>query len=142
MTEIVGVTFPIPKQYISRFFTDKKSVFIKPAQCFRLLKPGMKFVFYQSHEDTGFVGECKIVKISFTEEPLSFIEQFKDRLFITREEIETYIDNQKQWKRIRVRKDVIKRRKWMAIELVDIKKYEQTKKPIQFVTVGGHYLRE
>lgn len=46
MTEIVGVTFPIPKMYISRFFTERKTVFIKPAAVFKELKPGMKLVFY------------------------------------------------------------------------------------------------
>ena len=142
MTEIVGVTFPIPKQYISRFFTNGKSVFIKPARCFKLLKPGMKFVFYQSHEDTGFVGEGKIVKLSFADEPLALIDQFEDRLFLTREEIETYFDYQKRWKKIRVRKDMVRKKKWMAIELKDIKKYLLIKKPAQFVGVGGQYLRE
>ena len=142
MTEIVGVTFPIPKQYLSRFFTNGKSVFIKPAHCFKLLKPGMKFVFYQSHEDTGFVGEGIIVSVSFADEPLAFVERFENQLFLTREEIETYIDNQKQWKRTRVRKDMVKKKKWMAIKLRDIKKYELTEKPAQFVTAGGHYLWE
>jgi len=52
MTKIVGVTFPILKQFIDRFFKDGKDVFIKPATCFKELKSGMKFVFYQSHEDT------------------------------------------------------------------------------------------
>jgi hypothetical protein len=142
MTEIVGVTFPIPKQYVSRFFTDGKSVFIKPAQCFKLLKPDMKFIFYQSHEDTGFVGEGKIVSVSFADEPLVLIEQFDDRLFLTKEEIETYILNQKRWGGVRVRKDIIKKKKWMAIELKDIKRYKQIEKPKRFVTVGGRYLKE
>ena len=133
MTEIVGVTFPIPKKYISRFFTYRKTVFIKPACCYKLLKPGMKFVFYQSHEDTGFVGEGKIVCISFADEPNALVEQFENQLFLTREEIETYVDNQTQWKRIRVREYIVKKKKWMAIELGDIKKYKQTEKPVLFV---------
>ena len=142
MSEIVGVTYPIPKKFISRFFIDAKSVFIKPAQCFQLLKPGMKFVFYQSHEDTGFVGEGKITNISFTDDPLELIDRFDDRLFLTRDEIKTYINNQKRWEGIRVRKGQIKKKKWMAIELQDIKKYNQIKKPTRFVTVGGRYLKE
>jgi hypothetical protein len=142
MTKIVGVTFPIPKQYINRFFIDGKTIFIKPASCYKELKTGMKFVFYQSHEDTGFVGEGTIVSISFVDEPLALVEQFKDQLFITREEIESYIDKQKRWKSIRLRKKMVKKKNWMAIELKDIKKFKQTEKPDEFVTVGGRYLRE
>ena len=52
---IVGVSYPIPKEFMKRFF-EGKDVFVKPATAWKRLKPGMKFVFYQSHEDTGFVG--------------------------------------------------------------------------------------
>ena len=45
MAKVVGVTYPIPKQFIDRFFKGK-DVFIKPATVWRLLRPGMKFVFY------------------------------------------------------------------------------------------------
>lgn len=70
MSEITGVAFPIPKKYMSRFFNEGKTVFIKPASCFKEIKPGMKFVFYQSHEDTGYVGEGIVNSISFSEKPL------------------------------------------------------------------------
>ena len=50
MPEIKGVAFPIPKQFAQRFF-EGKDVFVKPATVFKELKPGMKFVIYQSHED-------------------------------------------------------------------------------------------
>ena len=53
MTTITGATFPIPKPYMSRFFEEGKTVFIKPATVFKEIKPGMKLVFYQSHENTG-----------------------------------------------------------------------------------------
>ncbi len=35
------------------------NVFVRPATVWKQLKSGMKFVFYQSHEDTGFVGGGK-----------------------------------------------------------------------------------
>lgn len=142
MNEIIGVTYPIPKQLISRFFKDEKSVFIKPAKCFRFLKPGMKFVFYQSHEDTGFLGEAKIVSISIADDPLEFIDKFGDRLFLTRDEIIAYFINQEKWRQISVRKDSKNRKKWMAIELSDIQRYPEIQKPARFVSVGGQYLRE
>lgn len=142
MTKIVGVTYPIPKQFISRFFTDGKSVFIKPAKCFKSLKPGMKFVFYQSHEDTGFFGEGKIVGISIVDEPLVLIDEYKDRLFLTRDEILAYVANQKNWNQISVTKQTKIKKKWMAIEVNDIQQYPKIKKPVRFISVGGQYLRE
>ncbi|MEM3896791.1 MAG: hypothetical protein QW763_05960, partial [Archaeoglobaceae archaeon] len=59
MPKIAGVTFPVPKRFAQRFF-EGKTVFVKPATVFRELKPGMRFVIYQSHDDTGFVGEARI----------------------------------------------------------------------------------
>ena len=69
MSEIIGVTFPVPKPYMKRFFEEGKTVFIKPATVFKELKPGMKLVFYQSHEDTGYVGEATIKQTSSTTTP-------------------------------------------------------------------------
>lgn len=81
MGEIVGVTYPIPKRFMDRFFRDGKDVFVKPATVWKQLKPGMKFVFYQSHEDTGFVGEAKLKRILLQEDPVKFYEVYGDRIF-------------------------------------------------------------
>jgi len=48
MTEITGVTFPVPKRYMRRFFDEGKTVFVKPATAFKELRRGMTLVFYQS----------------------------------------------------------------------------------------------
>ena len=93
MSEITGVTFPVPKHLMPRFFRDKKTVFIKPATVFKELKPGMKLVFYQSHEDTGYAGEATIRRIVIDENPLAFFETFGDAVFLTREEAKAYVEN-------------------------------------------------
>jgi len=142
MSEIYGVTFPIPKSLMGRFFEDGKTVFIKPAQSFKLLKPGMKFVFYQSREDTGFVGEGKIVNVLLVDDPLTLVDKHKEKLFLTQEEIKTYLNFQQTWKGYRARKDFVKGKRWMAIELEKIEKYQYIQKPDHFVTVGGRYLRK
>ena len=142
MPEIAGVTFPVPKHYMERFFAEGKAVFIKPATVFKELKPGMKVVFYQSHEDTGYVGEATIKKIVIGEDPLAFFETFGDAIFLTREEAEAYVENQERWQGVRVRKGETKKRAWMALELEDIREYDTVKKPERFVPVGGRYLRE
>ena len=141
MTEITGVTFPVPKHLMPRFFKDKKTVFIKPATVFKALKPGMKLVFYQSHEDTGYVGEATIKRIVIDDNPLAFFETFGDAVFLTREEVKDYLDWQEHWKGPRVRKDGGKKKQWMALELEDILEYNTVKKPERFVPVGGKYLR-
>ncbi|RLI86757.1 MAG: hypothetical protein DRO98_04955 [Archaeoglobales archaeon] len=138
MAEIVGVTYPIPKQFMDRFFKGK-DVFIKPATVWKQLKPGMKFVFYQSHEDTGFVGEAKIKRILLVENPMMLYETYGDRIFLKKEELKEYIKSQERWKS---RKDKSKKKLWMVIELEDIKKYDKPIKPKRFVPVGGQYLRE
>ena len=142
MPEITGVTFPVPKHLMPRFFKDKKTVFIKPATVFKELRPGMKLVFYQSHEDTGYAGEATIKRIVIDDNPLAFFETFGDAVFLTREEAKAYVENQERWQGIRVRKGEGKKRNWMALELEDIREYRPVRKPEQFVPVGGRYLRE
>jgi len=142
MPEITGVTFPVPKHLMPRFFKDNKTVFIKPATVFKELKPGMKLVFYQSHEDTGYAGEATIRRIVIDDNPLAFFETFGDAVFLTREEAKAYVENQERWQGVRVRKEVPRKRRWMAIEIEDIQKYDTVVKPERFVPVGGRYLRE
>ena len=141
MSEITGVTFPVPKKYIPRFFKDKKTVFIKPATVFKELRSGMKLVFYQSHEDTGYVGEATIKRIIISEDPFSFFETFGNAVFLTKEEAKAYVTSQERWQGVRVRKGEGKKRAWIALELDNIRKYDAVKKPERFVPVGGKYLR-
>jgi len=142
MPEITGVTFPVPKQYMKRFFVEGKTVFIKTATAFKQLKPGMRLVFYQSHEDTGYAGEATIRRIVIDDNPLAFFEAFGDAVFLTREEVKAYVENQERWQGIRVRKGEGKKRNWMALELESIREYRPVRKPEQFVPVGGRYPRE
>ena len=134
MSEIKGVTYPIPKQFVDRFFKEGKDVFVKPATVWKQLKPGMKFVFYQSREDTGFVGEARIKRILLVEDPMKLYETYGDRIFLTKDELKEYIKSQERWKS---RKDKAKKKLWMAIELEDIRRYNKPIKPKRFVPVGG-----
>ncbi|HNV39325.1 MAG TPA: DUF365 domain-containing protein [Methanoculleus sp.] len=142
MPTITGVTFPVQKRLMPRFFADGKTVFIKPATVFKELRSGMKLVFYQSHEDTGYVGEAAIKRIVIDDDPFAFFDTFGDAVFLTREEAKAYVEGQGRWQGVRVRKDEPKKRPWMALELEDIREYDSVKKPERFVPVGGRYLRE
>jgi hypothetical protein len=141
-TTITGVTFPVPKPLMSRFFAEGKTVFIKPATTFKNLRSGMNLVFYQSREDTGYVGEAMIKRIIIDDDPFAFFETFGDAVFLTREEVQAYVEGQDRWKAVRAREDKPKKRPWLALELEDIQQYDTVKKPERFVPVGGKYLRE
>ena len=141
MAKIIGVTFPIPKQYMDRFFKEGKDVFVKPATVWKELKPGMRFVFYQSREDTGFVGEAKIKNIKLIDDPMEVFEMYGDRVFLTKEELKEYVKSQGRWKHVKSR-EIVKRMRWLVIELEDIRKYDKPIKPKRFVPVGGQYIRE
>jgi hypothetical protein len=135
MAEIRGVAFPIPKPFAQRFF-EGKDVFVKPATVFKELKPGMKLVIYQSQEDTGFVGEARIKAVSFADDPMEFLRRYGERLFLSEQELKDYVKSQERWGRKKAKK-----RKWMAIELEDIRKYDMPVKPKRFVPAGGTYLK-
>jgi hypothetical protein len=142
MPSLVGVSFPLPKLYVSRFFDDGKTVFIKSATLYKDLQVGMKFIFYQSHEDTGYIGEATIKKITLAEDPYSFYKIYENDIFLTRSELENYIETKKTWAVNRTRRKCIpKSRKWLAIELDSIQKYDMPIKPKQFVPAGGKYIR-
>ncbi len=152
-TTITGVTFPVPKQYMHRFFSEGKTIFVKPATVYKELRRGMRLVFYQSHEDTGYAGEAAIKRILITEDPLTFYDTYGDAVFLTRDEMVAYLENQDRWKAVQGRErdkgrdrsrkgSESRKRNWMALELEDIRKYKALRKPERFVPVGGQYLRD
>jgi len=130
-----AVTYPVPKQYTDRFFKEGKDVFIKPATVWKKLKPGMKFIIYQSREDTGFVGEATIKDVKIIDDPMEAYEMYGDRVFLTKEELKEYLKAQEKQRRKRKGK-----KKWLVLELENIKKYESPIKPKRFVPAGGQYI--
>lgn len=142
MPEVIGVTFPIPKLYIPRFFDEGKTVFIKPATIFKELQPGMKFVFYQSKKDTGYVGEGKIKTITFAEDPFYFFEIYPNDIYLSKGDLDIYIEANKKWKTKRTRrKGETKSRRWIAIELESIRRYDTPIKPKHFIPISGKYIK-
>jgi hypothetical protein len=143
MSEIIGVTFPILKWNVDRFFKGGKTVFIKPASIYKELKEGQKFVFYQSRIDTGYVGEAVIKSITLRNDPFDFFEIFDEKIFLSKDEVHQYLEENKKWKTVRNRPSDKKRKRcWIAIELEKIKKYSKVKKIDGFVPVSGMYIKE
>jgi hypothetical protein len=143
MTDIIGVTFPILKWHLDRFFKDGKTVFIKPATIYLNLKPGQKFLFYQTRQDTGYAGEAIIKTITLRDDPLDFFAIFGDKTFLTKDEVIQYREENKKWKSARNRpSEKRKNRPWIALELEKIQKYPEVKKIEGFVPVSGRYIKE
>ena len=141
MNFVYGVIFPIPEWYISRFFDERKTVFIKPAALFKYLKPGQKFFFYQSRKNQGVIGEARIKNIIINENPMDFFKIFGDSVFLQKEEVQDYIKNNKKWIKNRKLKWGDKpKRPWIAIELEKIKKYKKIVQIDGFVPISGMYL--
>jgi hypothetical protein len=142
-TTITGVTFPVPKAYMHRFLLEGKRVFVKPATLYRQLRSGMRFVFYQSQQDTGFVGEATIKRIVLSDDPFSFYATWGEEVFLTPEELRAY---QERLDRRRAAEEPAgeteaRNRSWMALELEEIRAYGTVVQPDRFVPPGGRYIR-
>lgn len=139
MSDIIGVTFPIPRSLMPRFFENGKTVFIKPATLYKDLREGMKFIFYQSQQDTGYVGEAIINEITMADDPFSFFELYGDNIFLTKDELSKYIVEKKKWSEYNRRRE--RPRKWFAIKLDSIRKYDAPIKPKRFISISGQYVK-
>lgn len=139
MSRIIGVSHPLPESLINRFFKEGKDVFIKRATLYKKLEPGMKFVFYRSAKDTGYVGEAKIKSIHLSSNYDNLYDIYNDRIYMTKNELEAYIKLNKYKSKKKVKHRPYKRL-WIALELEDIRQYTKTIKPDKFVLVNGRYL--
>jgi hypothetical protein len=52
----------------------------------------MRFLIYQSREDTGFVGEARIKAVSFADDLMEFLRRYGERLFLSEKELKEYIN--------------------------------------------------
>jgi len=133
--EIVGATFPVPRNYLDRILNEGKNVFVKPATL--RIRPGMKIIFYASREDQGFHGEAEVESVEYFTSVGEIIKKYKDGLFLTPEELRRYERDRARW-HSRGRKP----RPWMVVVLKNIRKYPNIVKPKRFIAVSGRYVRE
>jgi len=76
------------------------------------------------------------------DDPMKLYETHGNRIFLTKEELREYIKSQERWKSGWKSRGQQKKKLRMAIELEEIKKYDEPIKPKRFVPVGGQYLKE
>jgi len=132
---VVGATFPVPRQLLGRILDEGKTVFVKPSTL--RLKPGMRLVFYASHEDQGWHGEAEVESVEHFTNVEDIIKKYKDELFLTPEELRKYERDRAKW-HSRGRRP----RPWMVVKLKNVRKYPKIVKPKRFIAVSGRYLKE
>jgi len=134
MPEIIGATFPVPNELLNRILEEKKNVFVKPATLTRL-KPGMKIIFYASHENQGYAGEAEIEYVEIVKNPTEILQKYKEKMFLTEKEFKEYLASQKRWGKVR-------HKPWMVIVLRNIKEYPKRIMPRRFISVAGRYVKK
>ncbi|WP_461864980.1 ASCH domain-containing protein [Thermococcus sp.] len=132
--EIVGVTFPVPKQFLDRILEEGKTVFVKPATLRAV--PNMKIIFYASREYQGWYGEAEIESVEHFTSVEEIIRKYKDELFLTAKELREYEKERQRWHSRGKR-----RRPWMVVKLKNVRKYPNIIKPKRFITVSGRYVK-
>ena len=123
--EIVGACFPVPHHLMKRFFKDGKKVFVKNSK-FSKLKPGSKIIFYASRDIHALIGEGTIETVEFLT-PKETIQKYKNNLFLTEKELNTYARE----------KNVSK---FLVARFSKIKEYPNPVKPKRFISIGGKYV--
>lgn len=133
--KIIGVTFPIPRDFLSRILEEGKTIFVKPSTL--RLEPGMKLIFYASRKDQGWHGEADVENVGYFKNVEEVIKKYKNELFLTPKELRKYERDRAKW-HSRGRRP----RPWMIVKLRNIKKYSRVVKPKRFIAVSGRYVRE
>ncbi len=124
MSDFIGVIFPIPQQFIERFFIDKKNVFVKFLTGESTsLKEGQIFLFYASYGTKKIVGEGIIKNIEFLKASQVY-RKYPNKLFLEKDELFEYVGYRTF-------------KKMLTIELSNIMKYEESLITPIPITIAG-----
>ena len=129
--EVVGAIFPIPHDFLGRFFENGKNVFVKYPKVWQKLHPGMKLLFYSSHKIHAIVGEATIEEFEVIPRD-EVLKKYKEKLFLTPEEFKEYSATGGRLKRTS--------RSFLVCVLKDIKRYKTPVTPKRSITPAGEYL--
>jgi hypothetical protein len=126
--DTVGVVFPVFREHIERFLSERKKVFVKFAgeRMFPRLQVGSKLFFYESQGAKEIVGEARIVEITqgTVDEVLA---RFGRDLFLTRSELEAYAGSRRG-------------RRMLVLVLEDMTRYSLPLRLDRGITMTGRYV--
>ena len=131
MSEIAGIIFPIPKQFIDRLLVEKRNVLVKYTIRNGLSRLSIKnkVLFYVSQSSKEIMGEGIIQEIHFLT-PTQALQEYDKKLFLNDDELEDYIHSQPN-------RDHSKQ--MLVLVLSNIEKYEKPKKFAKPITMAGLY---
>lgn len=134
MSNVVGVIYPIPLQFVSRIFSEKKDVFVKylTHQSSVRLAPKNKILFYASHGQKEIVGEAIIQAMEFLT-PVEVLEKYGGRVFLDRDELVSYASQQSSR---------TTSKKMLVLVLSKPRKYSKGIRYYKPITMAGEYLTE
>jgi hypothetical protein len=119
-----AVVYPLLPEHIERLLKGKdvfcKYVGEKPPS----VSVGGKLIFYQSGGGKCLVGEATIDRIEFMT-PDTIMKEFRDRLFITPDELNKYRGDRPESKML------------LVLLLSQVRRYETPVKPPKVVTMAG-----
>ena len=131
MSQIIGVVYPIPLQYINRIFIQRRNIFVKYIRGTRTkIQSGHKAIFYASHGSKEIVGEGTIESIKFLT-PDEAWQKYGEKIFLNRKELNEYTTRQP--KRTSTKK-------MLVLELRELKKYEKGITYPRPITMTGEYI--
>jgi hypothetical protein len=134
MNRIIGVIFPVPKEFVDRLLVDKRNIFVKyvPRTASVQITPKQKLLFYASHGSKEIVGEGLIEAIQFLT-PNEVLEKYGHKVFLNKDELTSYTRRQPN-------RDSSK--KMLVLVLSKLRKYSYPKKFYRSITMVGQYLTE
>lgn len=131
MSQIIGVVYPIPLQYVNRIFLQKRNVFVKYIRGTNTkIQSGHKVIFYASHGLKEVVGEGTIDSIEFLT-PDEVWQKHGEKIFLDKKELQEYTFSQP---------NRTSTKKMLVITLRKLKKYKNGIKYLRRITMTGEYL--
>ena len=132
MSEITGIIFPIPKQFVDRLLLEKRNVFVKYVAGKGLSKLSRKqrVLFYVSKSSKEIVGEGVIDNIDFLT-PDEALEQYGDKLFLNEKELKDYTLH---------RPNREPSKKMLVIVLSRLRRYSKPRHFKKSISMAGQYL--
>lgn len=131
MSEIIGVIYPIPREFVDRLFDGKTKVFVKyVVHNTTKLAPKHKVIFYASHGSKKLVGEGTVEKVEFLS-PEAVIAKYKELLFLNETEFYAYVGRSPS------------RTPSKAMLTLVLKKLNKYPKPVGYnrpITMAGQYI--
>lgn len=131
MSEVAGVIFPVPKQFVDRLLLEKRNVFVKYIAGNGLLKLSRKHrvLFYVSHSCKEIAGEGTVEEIEFLT-PSEALQKYSKALFLNDKELEEYTLQQPN-------RDSSK--KMLVLALSKLKRYPKPRNFTKPISMAGLY---